>query len=987
MPAIGRDSLAFCAIAVALQVWLAADAHAASGRDVAVASWTIAEGAAPEVRAIARDSAGYLWLGTAAGLLRFDGTRFVHADELFNQTGLATPVYSLLIASDGVMWIGFGPRGGVGRLSPVGRTYTEYTAQDGIPDGSIRTIWEGRDRQLWAGGYGGLSRFRDGKWRKVRAGTGFPEATVNAVREDRDGHLIVATDVGTFRWRPTTDAFERLSPVQDVAALADSGDAVWMAGATGGLARVGGPIDDKYQVAPALKTLTEVLALTSSAHEIWIGTDGQGLFRASATLSPASPVEQFRARDGLTSDTVLCLFNDPEGALWVGTENGLNRLLPLTTTLRAGTPFENAYVAAMMAAADGALWVGTNAGLFRLEESRAVRVPFLDAHPRTEIRGIQDDGAGGLWVAAPQGIAHLENGRATVLDGIAEDRLTRLTALGLDARGRLLIGDFEGLFLWNQGSLETIVHPDSGRGRPGAILKDRSNRVWVGFSLGDIALVEDNGIRWFTARDGLRPGGVNAFHEDQAGTIWVATNAGLSRWTNGRFVTFTREHGLPDASIRAVVSDSAGTLWIGGNSGIVGLSPAELDHAATDAGHKIRYRLLDFSDGLEGVVTRRGLPNSVRRADGTLWFATTRGISVLTPQTIAPPSEPRIRIERVVADQQALTPAESVRLPALTRRLEITYASINLLTPHKTRLRYRLDGFDNTWTDAGQARQAVYANLKPGSYRFVVSATQGQLAESTASVAIIVPPLFYQTTWFYALCTAVGSGAAIGLWRRRLKTVHTRYALVLAERSRLAREIHDTLLQGMVGVGLQLHVMLERLDSSADQLRRPLTQARESLEHHIREARRSILDLRSPTLEHTVLSDALRRTAHELTAWSQTDVRFVLSGNERRYERATEEQLLRIGQEAISNAVQHANAGTISVELSYADDGVLLKVSDDGAGFDPESETVKHWGLRSMKERAQQIGAVLKLASSALGTSVEVWLDRPHARAEERAAT
>jgi signal transduction histidine kinase len=315
-------------------------------------------------------------------------------------------------------------------------------------------------------------------------------------------------------------------------------------------------------------------------------------------------------------------------------------------------------------------------------------------------------------------------------------------------------------------------------------------------------------------------------------------------------------------------------------------------------------------------------------------------------------------------------------LPALIKRLQVTYTSVNLLTPQKTRFRYRLEGFDSNWIDAGQTRQAVYANLKPGSYRFVVTATQGQVAESTAALDVIVPPKYYQTTWFYVLCLCVGGGAGIDLWRRRLKKVHTRYSAVLAERSRLAREIHDTLLQGMVGVALQFHAILETLDSSPEQARRSLTRARDSLEHHIREARRSILDLRSPALEQVPFTEALRRTAHDLAGWSETDVEFVMTGKVQEFPRPSEEQLLRIGQEAISNAVQHANAATIRVELHYTDDGLALKVADDGIGFDPEDVKVKHWGLSSMKERASQIGARFQLSSSNQGTVVEVAVAR-----------
>jgi len=451
----------------------------------------------------------------------------------------------------------------------------------------------------------------------------------------------------------------------------------------------------------------------------------------------------------------------------------------------------------------------------------------------------------------------------------------------------------------------------------------------------------------------------------------------VSKWLNGRFVTFGRAHGLPDASVRAVASDLDGTLWLGGVSGLVGIEPSELDVVAADPRHKVRFRLLDFSDGLKGVVDRRGLPNTMRLADGTLWFRTTAGLTVLTPRQLLPEVAPRVQIEEVVADQQAIRRTPSVELPARTQRLQFTFTSINLVAAHKTRYRYQLQGIDSDWVDAGATRHdAVYVNVPPGSYRFVVRATQGGAAESTAAVSVVLPPMFYQTKWFAGTAMLAAVGAGIGLWRRRVNQLHRRYALVLAERTRLAREIHDTLLQGMAAVALHVHAILEMLDSSPAQARAALATARDSLEHYIREARRSILNLRSPALSHSTLEEALRHSVNELVSWSRMDARISVTGSPRRYAQLVEEQILRIGQEAVSNAVQHANATTIDVKLEYEKDRVRLRVTDDGVGFDATVERVNHFGLKSMKERAESIGALFRLASSNTGTIVEVTAQR-----------
>ena len=838
-------------------------------------------------------------------------------------------------------------------------------------DGSIRALWDDRDGTLWAGGYRGLARLREGKWERVRAHEGFPDfTTVNAIHEDEHGRLLVATESGIFR-AESHGRFEPLPPERSVSAFASARGTVWVTDTIRGFAPLSADVPDRSHPVPSVGR-GQALA-TDGTGVVWIGTD-HGLVKAAIAASGERPI-RLTGRDGLTSDVVLSLLHDPDGTVWVGTERGLDRVVPVHQALR--TEFDSTTVSSLVESADGSIWVGTSDGLYRFRADRGESTDFSAGLPSRNVTALYSDAADSVWVATSQGVAHLAGGRVQALKGAAPNRLMQVVALTMDRTGRLWLCDYDGLMTWRPGEPQTMVDGAADHGRPSAVFRDREDRIWVGFATGDVGLAANGTMTWFPSRDGLGRG-VNAFHQDSAGVIWVASNGGVSKWLNGGgFMTFGRGHGLPDTSVRAVASDLDGTLWIGGVSGLVGIKPSELDIAAADPRHKVRYRLLDFSDGLKGVVDRRGLPNTMRLANGTLWFRTTAGLTVLTPRQILPEVAPHVQIEGVVADQQAIKRTPSVVVPARTQRLQFTFASINLVAAHKTRYRYQLQGIDTDWIDAGPTRHdAVYANVPPGSYRFVVRATQGGAAESTAAVSVELPPMFYQTKWFALTVLGAVAGAGIALWRRRVNQLHRRYALVLAERTRLAREIHDTLLQGMAAGALHVHAILEMLDSSPVQARAALATARDSLEHYIREARRSILNLRSPALSHATLEEALKQSVHELVAWSHMDARVSVTGSPRRYAQLVEEQILRIGQEAVSNAVQHANATTIDVELEYGKDRVRLKVADDGVGFDASVEKVNHFGLKSMKERAESIGALFHLTSSNSGTIVEVMAQR-----------
>jgi signal transduction histidine kinase len=396
--------------------------------------------------------------------------------------------------------------------------------------------------------------------------------------------------------------------------------------------------------------------------------------------------------------------------------------------------------------------------------------------------------------------------------------------------------------------------------------------------------------------------------------------------------------------------------------------------------------LYDRNDGIAGTpLSSYSTGRPVARAgDGRLWFVTGGGLSVIDPQamTLAASLGPA-RIEGVIADGTALAANPATVLPPRTSSLQIDYSLVNLTTPFRTNFRYRLEGFDTAWIDAGTRRQAFYTNLPPRKYRFSLAASNLEGAPlSTATWDFSIAPTFYQTGWFYAASATAFVLALGGAWYLYLRRVRRDFALLLGERTRLSREIHDTLLQSLVGVALQFEAIASDVETASPVTRAQFVRMRKRVEEYIREARQSIWNLRSPRLEQRDLATALNEFGTQATSTTKVGFDLVVDGTPSRRPPRVEEQLLRIGQEAIMNAVRHARASLIKVELQYDDEAVVLRVTDDGTGFNVESQSGDgsgHYGLISMKERAGEAGGTIKVASSA-GSGTRVTVAVPVAR-------
>ena len=823
-------------------------------------------------------------------------------------------------------------------------------------------VTEDQRGTIWAGGLGGVHGFDGSRWSRLGSHSGLPEGPGVEAYRDADGKLWIAHAAGMFR--QVGHSTFRVDPAPGVfgsalaRAVLDASASTWRSA--------------QYRFS----------LLQDSRGGVWVGTSGRGLWIGHAAGGKNVPdVENITAQDGLSSDVVRAIFEDREGHVWVGTQSGLHQFSP-----RRVTPVTvPGLVRAVEATPDGGVWAGTYDGVVKLSEAAERPFPQVDGLFGT-VTALHGDTDGRLWVATLDSIGTYADGRYAALPLPETAAFSWVSALTTDLRGDLWICDmYRGIFRWRKGRLDLFeALPAENRDAVYTIYTDAAGNVWIGFTDGKLGVIHaDHTFRLYESITGLG-GVVNVLYQDRSGALWVGASDGLSRFEDERFTTAThRGSGMPVDSVSAVVEDREGKLWVGTRSGILSFRPDEFDKLQNDPEHQVEYRLYDRFDGVLSMPVRLGNPVGTRSADGRLWFVTGGGAVVIDPGQL--PDEqtpPPVRIEAVHVDGRRVAPASPLPLPSGSSQLRISYTALTYAAPTNTEFRYRLEGFDPDWIGPDTRREAFYAGLPAGDYRFQVIArnNRGVWNREGAVLELSVPPPFYQAGWFYVFGVVVLVSALLGAWKIRVVQIHRRYALILAERARLSREIHDTLLQSLVGVALQFDVLAGSLDGAPDQAKRRLRSIRKDVEEYIREARESIWSLRSRPSGRS-LATVLRETCEHVSRDSDLALDFTVAGTPRQVSTVAEEQLVRICREAVTNVLLHAEARRIVVALRYESDSILLRVSDDGRGFDANrsaDDAGGHLGLVSMKERAESVGGGVDVVSSPDGgTEVRTYVPVP----------
>jgi signal transduction histidine kinase/ligand-binding sensor domain-containing protein len=982
-------------VLVAMLTWTSCAFASPSPLDVsqyAHTAWRVRDGFIKgTISSVAQTSDGYLWLGTEFGLFRFDGVRAAAWQPPEGQRLPSNHIFSLLASRDGTLWIGTA-KGLASWKSGKLREHAELAGQ------AMRApMVEDREGTVWAGGQASPPPGKLCAIRQDSVQCDALDAGVSGLYQDRSGTLWVGARDGLWRWRPGPPKFYPASgPAANgggIQGLAESDDGALLFGSGAGIARIS---ENRTEANPLPFTATRLVRGRDG--RLWIGTPDAGLAHVQGERT-----DRFTQTDGLSGDFVMALFPDREGSIWVATDGGLDRFREYavpTLTLRQG--LSNASVLSVLADRDGSVWLSTRRGLNRWKNGE---ITVFGGEKRDGLLNgnyagsMFQDSHGRIWASTLREFGYLEHDRFVPVKGVPGGAVYSIAE---DAPGNLWIANREaGLIeLTPDGRVQQVPWARLGHQDPGMALAHDSRRggLWIGFYRGGIVYFAEGQVREsYTAADGPGEGRVNGLRFDSGGTLWAATEGGLSRLKNGRFATLGSRNGLPCDSTHWAMEDDAHSLWLYTTCGLVRVAGSELAAWAAlvdrdrNAAPAIKATLFDSSDGVRSIDDPFGYtPHAAKSSDGRLWFLPSDGASVLDPQRLPVNTlQPPVAIEEIIANRKAWPAAGDrgglLHLPALVRDLEIDYTALSLVAPEKIRFRYKLEGHDTEWQEPGNRRQAFYSNLPPRAYRFrvIASNNSGVWNDTGAVLDFAIEPAFYQAAWFRLSCLVIALGLIAALYRLRLRALRWQYRMRfeerVAERNRVAQDLHDTLLQGMLSASMYVDIAVESVpeDSSA---KPALARALELMRQVIEEGRGALQGLRASDSPSLDLGEALSRVQEEISEQSgpgeRAAFRVVVEGKQRPLVPLLRDEMYRIGREALINSFRHSRARHVEVLLKYCPDQLRIVIKDDGCGIDPrllKESRDGHLGLAGMRERAEQIGARLHLSSRAsTGTELEV---------------
>jgi signal transduction histidine kinase/ligand-binding sensor domain-containing protein len=939
-----------------------------------MAVWASENGVPGDVFSIAQDLEGFLWLGTQTGLLRFDGHHFTPWEPADSASAPPNgPVHAIVGSDDGSIWVGLGGGAGVVRIHRG--QIVRYTTAEGAPPG-VSAMIQDRQGAIWVATRRGLFRFFNGKWALLGKAEGYSGAEAFSLYEDRAGRLWAGTASGVYQKKSDTFELVDATSTNVQSLVEDASGAMWVTDSRDVLKRLfthsAPPHEEKVRLPTGAWRL-----LRDGRGQIWAAAFGGGLMRVRDPLDASAIIERYEYEHRLAGSP-RALYEDREGNIWVGMRGGLIRLSE--SSFSSVTQLEgltNDGVRTATVGSDGSVWVATGHGLNRFSSTGRT------AYSKSQTMALHSDRRGTLWMFGAGEISRFVDGRFVTVPVPEVIRTSRVMALTTDFDDTLwLCTALRGVMAWDGKVVSRFEGKTDILDRAcQSIYTDKRGRVWIGGLAGGVVVHEKGVFRTFGVNEGLTRGAVLAILEDAKGALWFSTLAGVTRIQDGRVTSITLENAPLKDLVPVLVEDLEGYIWVGVNSGaaVIRFHPSEVDKVTGNPSYQLEYSLFDESDGMQlGSQTWQAGVAAVRAGDGRLWVATGLGMTVIDPSSL-PPSRrpPPPQIEGIVADGRRVSPARGLSLPNKTSTLRIEFGTISLSSSSKLRFRYMLEGLDDEWVYAGNVREATYANVPSGDYRFRVSTTaNGEWTEAAWWEFSVAPP-FYRTREFAAfsvLGLMVVFGAA---WWFRLRAVRNQYALVFAERARVSREIHDTLLQSLAAIGVELETIATQLEPSQDPARDGLRRLRRQVGHCLREARESILELRNNSMRPRALVDVLRELAEHTTKSKGVRTEFSVTGRQRACTGDADVQLLRIAQEAVVNAVRHGRATQIHITLHFEKDGVRLTISDNGCGFvpeerDPAPASGEHLGLLTMRERAARLRGRLALISNpGAGTTIE----------------
>lgn len=942
------------------------------------AVWTQQQGLPQDaIRAIAQTADGYLWLGTDEGLARFDGYDFVVFRK--GSSGLiSNSITSLAAGADRSLWIGT-PQGLVSYRDGAFRVYGK---RDGIAADGIQSLLLDHAGNLWIVAGGSLTRFDGTKFVSFLREKDIPITGVRSVAED-SAHNIYAVGFSAVAKFEDGHFVSLIGPSIlggdfPLRATIDRDGVIWILGTHAVIARRPDGSIKRYGASDGLRSfgLDGAVELDRNGH-FWVGTPG-GLSRFDG--------KGFQTRTGFEHGpehwSVRCIFEDREGNLWLGTNNGLVRLRDDVFRIygeEEGLPSDEP--SAVREDRSGRVWVGfLDDGLFLFSGGKTP-----EGMPRGGVFSVRETRAGDLLVAGRDGLSRLKNGRFQTL--ILPDPLGRKSVYDAleDSRGRTWMATPNGIALLENKVADYIASNASPVDSTISTLTEaRDGSIWAGSRSRGLFRISDRQTRHYTTADGLTSGSVQYLYGDPEGSVWIGTlGGGLNEMRDGKFHAYTAADGLLSDNVSNILDDGQ-SLWLSTTRGICEISRQQLRDFAE---HRIR-RLSPVNFGVpDGLRSAQG-PASIgggggdRHRDGSLWFVTSRGLAVYKPDPRGRPlPPPPVHLVEMAVDGHNLDWNANPQAPPGNGRLQIGYAATLLSAPDRIQYSYKLEGLDSDWVRAGRRRIVNYDNLRHGHYRFLVKAEFPGAPVSEGSWQFDLRPHFYETLWFRFLLVSLLIASGWAIYRARVNQIRSRFALVLQERARLAREIHDTLLQAFVGISSQLDVVEMRMPKEASGALSSLDLARRMAHHSLTEARRSVMDLRTTAQHLHDLASALQDGARMWTAGSEIGLDVDVKGGPTELPEEVSHHVLRIAQEGVANVLKHAGASQVALSLRVEEKLLKLKVGDDGRGFEPETAFASshgHFGLIGMRERAERLGGELRVESHpGVGTTLDLTVPLP----------
>ena len=929
-------------------------------------------------QSLAQTPDGYLWAGTSGGLVRFDGSRFTLFSPANTPTLRDDSVYALLTTSDGTLWAG--TEGG-GLIRYAAGVFRAYGPNEGLTNGFVRVIFEDRSRRLWVGTDLGLFRMENDRLVRVDGAGGIPPVSVHSICQDRRGRLLVAGGGLLVLDGDRAVLYNSKESLADnaIRAIRETSDGTVWIGTISGLRRIAGGIEGDPFLTPRLTSgvNTDVL-LETHDHQLWVGTYGHGLMRYEN-----GKFQTFTAPATLPHNNLLALFEDSEENIWIGTQGGLLRLSPSaagTVTAADGTPQS---INTIYQDPRGDLYVTVlNGRLLRVAGDSLVPVPLPASIAAMPIRNVYRDRAGTLWMGTDGQGAIRGAVRLTRRDGLVNEFVR---AFCEDRDGAMWIGTDGGLSRYRNGDFRNFNTQDGlAYGSIRALLLDHAGDVWVATD-GGLSRLHDGAFAADPLLDRLRGQKIWALWEDPEGGMWVGTHgAGLMLLKHGALARFTSLNGLPYDKIYFLTEDARGRLWMSGPGGVASIARRDLEDLARNPSRPLPLRLYSTAEGLNTDQMNGGVqPAGAIAPNGDLWFASTNGAVRIHPDAPEFSTTPPVLVEQVLVGQ-AGRPARTrpVEVAPGEGKLEIQYTAIRLRSPERTRFKYWMEGFDPEWTEAGQRRVAYYTNLRAGSYTFHVVAYEvnDPRHASEQTLAIEWRPYFYQTTLFLVLCAVAILGAALAAWRLHVRNLRQRFAAVLDERNRLAREMHDTLIQGCVGVSTLLEAASRAHDVSPSIATDLLERARDEVRHTVDEARLAVWNLRQGNPDQLVA--AVSQLARRASLEAGIPVTLETIGEPFPLGAESERSLVMVIREGVLNALRHAAPTRVAITLAFERESLRVDIRDNGCGFDPPRIPAAgngHYGLVGMRERVEKLGGRCEVTSApGRGTLVRLSISPSH---------